>query len=176
MSKVISFIETPTIIIAYSHPQQAHSQDVIKDVRYQSVSQSIDQSTQSIIQSVDQPTSVIQTSLRQASLQSLYSHLSYNSLYAAMNQPYHPQLYHSYNQSLYGSTNQYASINSYALFESPRSSYVSNQIRFTSQASQSNLPQSSQSSQPSSFSFASASASQSASEPVQFNQSYTSND
>jgi hypothetical protein len=59
MSKVISFIETSTIITAYSHSQQTHPQDVRKDVRYQSVSQLIDQSIQSIIQSVDQPASAI---------------------------------------------------------------------------------------------------------------------
>ncbi len=174
MPKILIFIETPAIT-AYSHPQQVHSQDVRKDVRYQSVSQSIDQSipANQTRESVDQPASVIQnpapviqTSPRQASLQSLYSHLSYNSLYAAIN-----QFYHLYNQSLY-----------YALLESPRSSYVINQIRFTSQASQSNLPQSVQPAsqspqppQPSSLSFASASASQSASESVQFNQSYGSN-
>ncbi len=174
MSKVILIIETSVIITAYSHSQQTHSQDVRKDVRYQSVSQLIDQPTQLIIQSVDQA-SVIQTSLRQASLQSLYSHLSYNSFYAAIN-----QLYHSYSQSFYESINQYASINLYALFESPRSSYVINQIRFISQASQSNLSQSVQSasasqlSQSSSFLF--VFASQSASESVQFNQSYISND
>ncbi len=164
MSKILIFIETSITIIAYSHSQQTHSQDVRKDVRYQSISQSIDQSTQSIIQSVDQ-TSVTQISLRQAFLQLLYSYLSYNSFHAAIN-----QLYHLYNQSLY-----------YAFLESSRSSYVINQIRFISQASQSNLSQSiqssasaSQSSQSSTFSF--ASASQFASESVQFNQSYVSND
>ncbi len=175
ISRILIFIETSTII-AYSHSQQAHSQNVKKDVRYQSFSQPIDQSisVNQISQSVDQSTSVIQTSLRQAFLQSLYSQLSYNSFYAAIN-----QLYHLYSQSFYESINQYA------FFESSRSSYVINQIRFISQASQSNLSQSiqlasasqsSQSSQSSSFSFASASASQSASESVQFNQSYAPND
>ncbi len=177
MSKVIPFIETPATITAYSYPQQTHSQDVRKDVRYQSVSQSIDQPA-SINQSqpIDQPTSVIQTSLRQAFLQLIYSQLSYNSLYAAIN-----QLYHFYNQSFYEPTNQYepinqyASINSYASLESPRSSYVSNQIRFTSQASQPNLSQSIQSSasqSPQSSSFSFVSASQIASESVHFSQSF----
>jgi hypothetical protein len=120
-----------------------------------------------ISQSVDQSASVIQISLRQASLQSLYSQLLYNSFYAAIN-----QLYHLYNQSLY------ALINQYALFESLRSSYISNQIRFISQASQSNLSQSTQSfalaSQSSSSLF--ASASHFGSESVQFSPSYVSND
>ncbi len=177
---VILFIETSTTITAYSHSQKTHSQDVRKDVRYQSVSQSINQTVlvnqiNQISQSIDQSTSVIQTltsvihiSLRQ--FQSLYSQLSYNSLYAAINQSYH-----SYNQSSYESINQYASL------ESPRSSYVSNQIRFIPQVSQSNLFQSiqssasaSQSSQSSQLS-SSASASQFASELIQFHQSYTSN-
>jgi hypothetical protein len=41
---VILFIETSTTITAYSHFWKTHSQDVKKDVRYQSISQSIDQS------------------------------------------------------------------------------------------------------------------------------------
>jgi hypothetical protein len=88
---VMSIKITPTTITAYSHSQQAHSQDVRKDVRYQSISQSINQSVSAqinqISQSVDQSTSVIQISasviqisLRQAFLQLLYSQLSYNSL------------------------------------------------------------------------------------------------
>jgi ABC-type proline/glycine betaine transport system permease subunit len=40
---IILFIETSTTITAYSHFQKTHSQDVRKDVRYQSVSQSINQ-------------------------------------------------------------------------------------------------------------------------------------
>jgi hypothetical protein len=142
ISRIFIFIETSIIIIAYSHSQQTRSQDVRKDVRYQSLSQSIDQliSVNQISQSVDQ-TSVIQISLRQAFLQSIYSQLSYNSFYAAIN-----QFYHSYNQSLYESINQYASINLYAFFESSRSSYVGNQIWFIPQSSQLNLSQSIQSS------------------------------
>jgi hypothetical protein len=104
--KIIIFIETSIIIIAYSHSQQAHSQNIRKDVKYQSVSQSIDQSSVNQINQISQlinQTSVIQISFRQAFLQSLYSHLSYNSFYAAIN-----QLYHSYNQSFYASINQYA--------------------------------------------------------------------
>ncbi len=166
ISRIFIFIETSIIITAYSHSQQTHSQDVRKDVRYQSISQSIDQSisVNQISQSVDHA-SVTQTSLRQAFLQSLNSHLSYNSLYAAIN-----QFYHFYNQSLY-----------YAFFESPRLSYVINQSRFISQASQSNLSQSiqssaSQSSQSSqSSSLPSAHASQSVPESVHVNQSYDSN-
>jgi hypothetical protein len=107
---VILIIETSTTI-AYSHSQKTHSQDVRKDVRYQSisqhqsVSQSIDQTVSvnqinQISQLIDQSTSVIQISLRQASLQSLYSQLSYNSSYTAINQSYH-----SYNQSSYESIN-----------------------------------------------------------------------
>jgi hypothetical protein len=164
----IIFIETSTTITAYLRLQKTHSQDVRKDVRYQSISQSVNQSAQSIIQSVDQSTSVIQTSLRQVFLQSLYSQLSYNLFYAAINQSYH-----LYNWSSYA----YASIYQYALFESLRSSYVSNSIRFISQASQSNLSQSnqssasaSQSSQSSSFLF--VLASQIASESIHINQSF----
>jgi hypothetical protein len=41
ISKIITFIETPTTITAYSHSQQIHPQDVRKDVRYQSISQSV---------------------------------------------------------------------------------------------------------------------------------------
>jgi hypothetical protein len=137
---IIPFIETPATT-AYSHSQKAHSQDVRKDVRYQSVNQlvinqSVNQSINQInqiSQLVDQTASVIQTpapviqiSLRQTSLQSLYPQLSYNSLYATINQSYH-----LYNRSPY----VYASINQYALFESPRSLYVSNQIRFIPQVS-----------------------------------------
>jgi hypothetical protein len=70
MSRIIIFIETSIIIIAYSHSQQTHFQNVRKDVRYQSISQSIDQwiSVNQINQSVDQSTLVIQISLRQTSL------------------------------------------------------------------------------------------------------------
>jgi hypothetical protein len=178
---VIVFIETSITITAYSHSQQTHSQDVRKDVRYQSISQSIDQTVNQInqfSQSVDQSTSVIQnstsviqTSFRQASLQSLYSQLSYNSSYVAINQSYH-----LYNRSLYESINQYtSSINQYIL-ESSRSSYASNQIRFISQAFQSNLSQSafqsSQLSQSSSFSSSLALASQIAFESIHISQSF----
>jgi hypothetical protein len=178
ISRIVTSIETSTTTIAYSHPQQAHSQDVRKDVRYQPLSQSNDQSISAnqISQSVDQPASVIQTSLRQASLQSLYPHLSYNSPYTAINQSYH-----SYNQSFYESTNQYepinqyASINPYASSEPPRSPYVINQIRFTPQAPQPNLPQSIQSPAPQpsqSLSPPPALAPQSAPESVHFSQSF----
>ncbi len=165
-------ITITSTIITHLHSQREYSQDVKKDVRYQSTSQSIDQSVLAQInqtsQSVDQSALVIQTSLRQASLQSLYSQLSYNSLYAAINQSYH-----LYNRSPYA----YASINQYALLESPRSSYVSNQIRFTPQAPQSNLPQpiqpAPQSSQsPQSSSFSSASTSLIVFEPIHINQSF----
>ncbi len=145
---VILIIETSTTT-AYLHSQKTHSQDVRKDVRYQptsqhqSVSQSIDQTIPAnqinqTSQPIDQPTPVIQTSPRQASLQSsypqsLYPQLSYNLSYAAINQSYHP-----YNQSSYGPTNQYAPS------EPPRSPYINNQIRFTPQAAQPNLSQSTQ--------------------------------
>ncbi len=127
---IIPFIETPATT-AYTHPQKTHSQDVRKDVRYQSViNQPVDQSAQPIIQPVDQPAPVIQTPPRQASLQPLYSQLPFNSSYPAINQPYH-----LYNRSPYAPTNQYAPP------EPPRSPYASNQIRFTPQAPQPNLPQ-----------------------------------
>jgi ABC-type proline/glycine betaine transport system permease subunit len=40
---VIPSIETSATITAYSHPQKTHPQDVRKDVRYESVSQPINQ-------------------------------------------------------------------------------------------------------------------------------------
>jgi hypothetical protein len=192
MSKVIPSIETPTTTTAYSYSQQTHPQDVRKDVRYQPISQSIDQSVDQINQTdqpVDQPASVIQNpapfiqiSPRQASLQPLYPHLPYNSPYAAINQPYHPYSQSPYGPiNQYGPTNQYAPTNPYAFSEPPRSSYAINQIRFTPQASQSNLPQPIQPPAPQPPQPPQppppppAPAPQSAPEPVHVNQSYGSN-